>query len=297
MKITLDDGRTELWQWDTGHKIVVDDKSVSEVHYSKYSSTQAITREVINGKAEIPNYLLQDTHDVTVYAYSGSIENGYTMAEKTFNIIKKPKPANYVETEEDKVILAKLKQEIGDLSELQTEAKDNLVSAINEAAASGGGTSDFVVNASLDDNNSCTVDKTYAQIQEAVQAGKKPVAHLTQGGSTITMPLGSGSDGAFIFSVIVGVMETVGALVTISVQHSNEVVYIFTYVLALNPSNGTFNQVEMNEDPKRAMEIATKKYVDDKEFILQSTTPNSTKKFKITVDDAGTLSAAEVTES
>lgn len=139
MNITLDDGRTELWQWDTGRKIVVDDKSVSEVHYSKYSSTQAITREVINGKAEIPNFLLQDTHAVTAYAYSGSIGNGYTMAEKTFNVVKKPKPANYVETEEDKAILAKLKAAIGDLSELQTEAKDNLVSAINEAAASGGG--------------------------------------------------------------------------------------------------------------------------------------------------------------
>lgn len=136
MNITLDDGRTELWQWDTGRKIVVDDKSVSEVHYSKYSSTQAITREVINGKAEIPNFLLQDTHAVTAYAYSGSIENGYTMAEKTFNVVKKPKPANYVETEEDKAILAKLKEEIGDLSALKTDAKDNLVSAINEAATS-----------------------------------------------------------------------------------------------------------------------------------------------------------------
>ena len=144
MNITLDDGRTELWQWDTGRKIIVDDKSVSEVHYSKYSSTQAITREVINGKAEIPNFLLQDTHAVTAYAYSGSIENGYTIAEKTFNVLKKPKPANYVETEEDKAILSKLKEEIGDLSELQTEAKDNLVAAINEAAASGG--SDWAQN-------------------------------------------------------------------------------------------------------------------------------------------------------
>ena len=137
MNITLDDGRTELWQWDTGRKIVVDDKSVSEVHYSKYSSTQAITREVIDGKAEIPNFLLQDTHAVTVYAYSGSIENGYTVDEKTFNVAKKPKPSNYVETEEDKAILTKLKAEIGDLSELQTDAKDNLVAAINEASASG----------------------------------------------------------------------------------------------------------------------------------------------------------------
>ena len=39
-----------------------------------------------------------------------------------------------------------------------------------------------------------------------------------------------------------------------------------------------------------------KKYVDDKEFILKSTTSGSTKKFKITVDDAGTLTAVEVTK-
>ena len=138
MNITLDDGRTELWQWDTGRKIVVDDKSVSEVHFSKYSSNQAITREVVNGKAEIPNFLLQDTHAVTVYAYAGSVENGYTMAEKTFDVVKKPKPANYVGTKEDQANLAKLKAEIGNLSDLQTDAKDNLVAAINEAAASCG---------------------------------------------------------------------------------------------------------------------------------------------------------------
>ena len=132
MNITLDDGRTELWQWDTGRKIVIDDKSVSEVHFSKYSSNQAITREVVNGKAEIPNFLLQDTHAVTVYAYAGSVENGYTMAEKTFDVVKKPKPANYVGTKEDQATLAKLKAEIGDLSDLQTTSKNNLVSAINE---------------------------------------------------------------------------------------------------------------------------------------------------------------------
>lgn len=295
MKITLDDGRTELWQWDTGRKIVVDDKSVSEVHYSKYSSTKAITREVINGKAEIPNYLLQDTHDVTVYAYSGSIENGYTMAEKTFNVIKKPKPANYVETEEDKAILAKLKEEIGDLSELQTEAKDNLVSAINEAAASGGGTSDFVINASLDDNNSCTVDKTYAQIQEVVQAGKKPVVYFAPSdGESYILDLFMSSDGAYAFAGSAAIMSGITAQITVSIQSSNEVFYDRSFALSVS-GDGTIEQVRMSKGPVKPMEIATKKYVDDKEFILQSTTPNSTKKFKITVDDAGTLSAVEVT--
>ena len=297
MNITLDDGRTELWQWDTGRKIVVDDKSVSEVHYSKYSSTQAITRKVIDGKAEIPNFLLQDTHAVTVYAYSGSIENGYTVAEKTFNVAKKPKPANYVETEEDKAILAKLKEEIGDLSELQTEAKDNLVSAINEAAASGGGTSDFVVNASLDDNNSCTVDKTYAQIQEAVQAGKKPVVYFAPSdGESYILDLFMSSDGAYAFAGSAAIMSGTTAQITVSIQSSNEVFYDRSFALSVS-GDGTIEQVRMSKGPVEPMEIATKKYVDDKEFILQSTTPNSTKKFKITVDDTGALSAVEVTES
>ena len=296
MNTTLDDGRTELWQWDTGRKIVVDDNSVSEVHYSKYSSTQAITRPVINGKAEIPNYLLQDTHAVTVYAYSGSIENGYTMAEKTFDVAKKPKPANYVETEEDKAILAKLKEEIGDLSELQTEAKDNLVSAINEAAASGGGTSDFVVNASLDDNNSCTVDKTYAQIQEAAQAGKKPVVYFAPyDGESYILDLFLSSDGAYAFAGSAAIMSGTTAQITVSIQSSNEVFYDRSFALSVS-GDGTIEQVRMSKGPVEPMEIATKQYVDDKEFILQSTTPNSTKKFKITVDDAGALSAVEVTE-
>lgn len=296
MNITLDDGRTELWQWDTGRKIVVDDKSISEVHYSKYSSTQAITREVINGKAEIPNFLLQDTHAITVYAYSGNIENGCTMAEKTFNVTKKPKPANYVETEEDKAILAKLKEEISDLSELQTEAKDNLVSAINEAAASGGGTSDFVVNASLDDNNSCTVDKTYAQIQEAAQAGKKPVVYFAPyDGESYILDLFMSSDGAYAFAGSAAIMSGTTAQITVSIQSSNEVFYDRSFALSVS-GDGTIEQVRMSKGPVEPMEIATKQYVDDKEFILQSTTPNSTKKFKITVDDAGALSAVEVTE-
>lgn len=46
--------------------------------------------------------------------------------------------------------------------------------------------------------------------------------------------------------------------------------------------------------------LATTTYVDDavanKEFILNSTTEGSTKKFRVTVDDTGTLTAVEITE-
>ena len=46
--------------------------------------------------------------------------------------------------------------------------------------------------------------------------------------------------------------------------------------------------------------LATETYVDtavaNKEFILNSTTEGSTKRFRVTVDDTGTLTAVEVTE-
>lgn len=289
MNITLDDGRTELWQWDTGRKIVVDDKSVSEVHYSKYSSTQAITREVINGKAEIPNYLLQDTHAVTVYAYSGSIENGYTMAEKTFDVAKKPKPANYVETEEDKAILAKLKAEIGDLTSLQTNAKDNLVAAINEAASSGGADlmEFFLINAesgkSVNDYEyQVTLDKTYDEIDAAFNSGKTPIVILDNHYRLQVIDTAPGYSFWAFSQMGPGMYGVFGVHVSSREERLSEL-----------PLVDYANFYQFLEKIKSTItELNTK---IESSTILQSTTPNSTKKFKITVDDAGILSAMEVT--
>lgn len=418
MNITLDDGRTELWQWDTGRKIVVDDNLVSEVHYSKYSSTQAITRPVINGKAEIPNYLLQDTHDVTVYAYSGSIENGYTMAEKTFNVAKKPKPANYVETEEDKAILAKLKAEIGDLTSLQTNAKDDLVAAINEAArrllnlemeiempfyeedvgnvltqvkSSGeyykykyapksiagygikyiaegyiGENNEFICTTSseevirrcseIDDGCLCAIriideDSYTIAIAEGGLCGDKgmifsrihtdyrgnlrthwcslniesdTVSWSTYKCGTITNNYYVELDGAYPYytlSSATPIQDIKTAYINGKTLFCRCIIGIYTATLPLfvpGPTNnlwifsgsGGINigitcfhsqyfTIAVTSDGVVAEceQLATKEYVDNKEVVVSSSTEGSTKKFKITVDDTGKLSAVEVTES
>ena len=70
-----------------------------------------------------------------------------------------------------------------------------------------------------------------------------------------------------------------------------------------NDTNSKLGQLEMEAAPTKDMQIATKKYVDDAinkyadtaEYIIPSSTAGSTKKFKITVDDTGTLSATEIT--
>lgn len=378
MNITLDDGRTELWQWDTGRKIVVDDKSVSEVHYSKYSSTQAITREVINGKAEIPNFLLQDTHAVTVYAYSGSIENGCTMAEKTFNVVKKPKPANYVETEEDKAILAKLKAEIGDLSELQTEVKDNLVAAINEAKSIAGYGVKYIAEGYIGENNEfiCTTssEEVIRRCSEIDDGCLCAIRIVDEDSYTIAIAEGGlCGDKGMIFSRVHtddrGNLYTHWCSLNIesdtvswsTYKHENitnnyyveldgtypsytlssatpiqdiKTAYVngktlfcrckiggYTAVLPLFVPGPTYNlwlfsgsggidtgslnfysqyftiAVTSNGVIAENESIATTEYVDNKEVVVKSSTAGSTKKFKITVDDAGTLSAVEVTTS
>lgn len=130
-----------------------------------------------------------------------------------------------------------------------------------ELKAPTGGASDFIITATLDDNNNCTVDKTYAQIQEAVQAGKKPVVRLDQGGSTVTMPLVA-SGGYFGFAGSIMVNPPFSANFVVSIQSNNEVVFDMAYGLGLD-HDSALPQVNMASAPTRLMEIATKGYVDN----------------------------------
>ena len=83
--LTLDDGRKELWQWDTGRKISVD-KECSQVHFSNKVFGRSVDVNVVDGIAKIPDVLLQTDKDLMVWAFVGTTENGYTKISKTFLI-------------------------------------------------------------------------------------------------------------------------------------------------------------------------------------------------------------------
>lgn len=137
--IKLADGRGELYQWDTGRKVVIDDETIKQVHYQNRFYGRTIDVDVSDGTAIIPDQLLQSFAPLVVFAWAGSAEDGYTKIEKTFEVHKRNKPADYVFTTVDQKTLDDLQKQIGNLGDLTTEAKENLVAAINEAAASGGG--------------------------------------------------------------------------------------------------------------------------------------------------------------
>lgn len=64
--------------------------------------------------------------------------------------------------------------------------------------------------------------------------------------------------------------------------------------------SGSYNDLTNKPTIPSIAGLATEEYVDNavanKEFILNSTTEGSTKKFRVTVDDSGTLTAVEITE-
>lgn len=141
MTIKLADGRNELWQWDTGRKVVFDDETVKQAHFQNHSSGygRTIDVDVEDGAAKIPDELLQAALPLTVYAYVGEESDGYTKVERTFAVKPRKRPAEYVFTPADQLTLRELESIIGNLDELTTTAKNNLVAAINEAAKTGSG--------------------------------------------------------------------------------------------------------------------------------------------------------------
>lgn len=162
-------GRKALWQWDLNQQLTVAG-SCTEVHYLDKGSPSTLTVAVKDGKADIPNVLLQRPGRLIVYAYIIDAQDHHTKVCETFGIAPRPKPAEYVYTETEVETWNDLQSQIGDLAGLATEEKNNLVAAINEAAKSGGAGA-WYVTLTPDDNGNITADKTMAEIEAAYQAG------------------------------------------------------------------------------------------------------------------------------
>ena len=116
--LTLNDGRTELWQWDTGRTLSVD-ADCSQVHFSNKVFGRSIDVDVADGVAIIPDVLLQTDNDLNVWAFSGTSENGYTKISKTFKVNRRNKPADYVFTPVEQITIAELSERIDQIEESQ----------------------------------------------------------------------------------------------------------------------------------------------------------------------------------
>lgn len=102
--LTLNDGRNELWQWDTGRTATVN-IACDVVHFSCLSYGEALAVEVKNGVVEIPNKLLMLGANINAWAFVVDGEGGYTKQEQVLKVRKRAKPSDYVYTETEVIAI------------------------------------------------------------------------------------------------------------------------------------------------------------------------------------------------
>lgn len=99
MTISLSDGRAELYQWDTGRELTIDGApDATMVHFATRAYGRTVDVEIEDGKAKIPDFMLQTPTPLSVYLFVGTPDAGYTKIEKVYEVKRRNKPADYVFT-------------------------------------------------------------------------------------------------------------------------------------------------------------------------------------------------------
>lgn len=216
-------------------------------------------------------------------------------------------PSNYVDSKFESYINSNLAN--ADLLEEAPEGASVLIESNGEfkrvsGNAIGGGAEGMIVNFTMSmDDGSITADKTYQEVYDAILAGTTVYGLLSASNETYTSTIIFNAtvyeiktpeltEGVIIFCQI-GEGSSILRLFLLSnntVQNSNIQIPQITTTSSVTSgssslitSGGVYTALEAKQD----------KIIDS--VILSSSTADSTKKFKITVDDSGTLTATEVT--
>lgn len=120
---------------------------------------------------------------------------------------------------------------------------------------------DFVINATAGAGGKITLDKTYTQIREAALGGKSVLMRAVSGELHFYLPLVTVGQNICIFEESFSNEGSI-TVQSIRVGYNNAVTTLMLSAPAFN-SDGTLPQATMYADPTEAMQIATKKYVDD----------------------------------
>lgn len=165
------DQHGNLTQWDKDRYVIIEGVQTVdgiEVHFSSpsdehgaYVVQPTVRRDGVT-VAAIPNVLLTESKVISIYLYPES----YTKTSISVSVAQREKPDDYIYTETEVLNYKHLDQKIGDLSALETENKTDLVSAINEANKSGGGSGgmDAIITITKDSDGVYHADKTFDEI-------------------------------------------------------------------------------------------------------------------------------------
>lgn len=115
--LSIENGRSCLYQWDIGQRLLVENAEVVEVHFVNAESDVALVCEVYEEGglrvADVPNILLQRPLTIRAYGCCGEC----VRAEASIPVIRRERPADYVYTETEVRTLRYLVTQVGELSE------------------------------------------------------------------------------------------------------------------------------------------------------------------------------------
>ena len=121
-----------LYQWDTGRKLKISlpqgtivervDFSTREIEEPLSVKTYVVDNNVV---ADIPNILLQDSLKITAYVVINHDDGERTVFERTFDVISRPKPSDYVYTETEIKSYEALEERVENLQKDVKDLKEN----------------------------------------------------------------------------------------------------------------------------------------------------------------------------
>lgn len=93
------DGRDKFYQWDVDRKLIIEDATITQVHFCNRTDECSLVCETYQEDGltlvNVPNVLLQTDWRINVYAY----DTNYTKFSECFAVAKRSKPENYIYTE------------------------------------------------------------------------------------------------------------------------------------------------------------------------------------------------------
>ena len=120
MKLKVLGDNSQLWQWDTGQKLIVeDDGTCNEVHFSNTYDANALVCPIRehNGirVVDVPNILLQKASPIKVFLCHYDSDRSETRFSYHFPVRPRPKPESYVYIETEGLNYASLDQRLVNL--------------------------------------------------------------------------------------------------------------------------------------------------------------------------------------
>lgn len=113
----LEDGREHFYQWDLDRRIIVEDETIKQVHFSNaiISESLVVNTYAVDGVlyADVPNILLQTDWDIKVYAHDGC----HTCNKACYEVEAREKPADYVYTETEVLRFENLEARMNEVEE------------------------------------------------------------------------------------------------------------------------------------------------------------------------------------